>query len=243
MQALATPIIAIVQGARAYTFVRRAADAGGATYVPNVTDVPALAEQRPGTVFEDGRCYVLVPDKFYRYEDRLSYLRDLYPQVRLERIAVSALPQLGAMAVYDADERVPPSLRSGNHVNELFLHCAGHLAEATPTMGFAFFCEGSMWLTLLRAGEVVLSRNLPVQAHSDAVFHLAAMLGHYGLDRATTRMVVAGRIAPEGQLQRELEIYFRVEDVSVALAAQALTPPLELLLAYQDAVRSPIASA
>ena len=210
-------------------------------YVPTLASVEELGRVAPGSVFEDGRCWEMVPAKYYRYEDRATYLRERYPLLAEDAIGVIALPGLEAMALYDKHPQLPDALRSGNHLAQLLLLVAKTMSEVTPHVCFAFFTSTAVWLTLVRDKEVILCKAMDMHAHADAVFHLASLLSQYGLSREDTEVVVGGHIAAEGQLYRELSIYFRLRAFADALGALPEQPALALLLAFQQAISDPIA--
>lgn len=238
MQALATPFISVLHRAGAYTYSRREASGGATAYAArrhSIADVEAL---RPGSVFETGHRWQLVPAKLYRYEDRHLYLRERYPLVPHDAVGALALPELEAVGVFDRHPELPESLHSGNHVAELLLDALRTLAADTHTAAVAFLIESTCWFALARAGEIVALDNFVVNAETDAVFYAAALLEHYGAKREECPLVVGGTIAPDGQLYRQLTIYFDLRPLAEELARFPATPALDLLVAYERSLRS-----
>ncbi len=237
MQALATPLVSIVHDDGAYLFSRQKNAQGRSTYGARQKKLEALGIERPGTVFETSFRWQLVPAKLYRYDDRQLYLRNKHPLVTLGNIGVSAMPELKAMGVYYRNVRVPVSLYSGNHIAELFVHTANQLSKRQPHLGLAYFIDQHCWMILVRQNQVVLVQAEKCHTDADAVFHLAAMLDHYGLDRHSTPIFTGGMISEEGQLYRQLRIYFDIRNLDEELAAGPHTAPIELLLSHQKALR------
>lgn len=237
MQALATPLVSVVHPGGAYTFTRREAPGGGTAYGArrhSLADVTAL---RPGSVFETGHRWQLVPAKLYRYEDRHVYLRERYPLVPHDAVGALALPELAAVGVFDCHPELPESLHSGNHVAELLLHALRTLAGDADTAAVAFFIESTCWFALARAGEVVALDNFVVNAETDAVFYAAALLEHYGVKREDCPLVVGGTIAPDGQLYRQLTIYFDLRPLAEELGRHRAAAAHDLLVAYEQSLR------
>lgn len=237
MQALATPLVTVLHPGGAYTFTRREAPGGRTTYGARRHTLDDVADLRPGSVFETGHRWQLVPAKLYRYEDRHVYLRERYPLVSDESVGALALPQLEAVAVFDRHPALPESLHSGNHVAELVLDALGVLARAGGHVAVAFFIGPVCWFALSRGGEVVALDNFSVNAEPDAVFYAAALLGHYGVAREECPLVVGGTIAPDGQLYRQLSIYFDLLNLADVLAERPQGAPQQLLLAYGRSLR------
>ena len=237
MQALATPLVSIVHDDGAYLFYRQKNTQGRSTYGARQKELSALKIERPGTVFETSFRWQLVPAKLYRYEDRQLYLRNKHPLVNLANIGVSTISELQAMGVYDRNVQVPVSLYSGNHIAELFVHTANQLSKRLPNLGVAYIIGKHCWIILVRQHQVVLVQAEHCQVDADAVFHLAAMLEQFGLDRHSTPIFTGGMISEEGQLYRQLKIYFDIRNLDDELAAGPHTAPVELLLAHQTALR------
>ncbi len=237
MQALATPLVSIVHDDGVYLFSRRRTSEGNSGYSARQIELSALSQERPGTVFETSFRWQLVPAKLYRYKDRLQYLRQKHPLVNLANIGVSALPELQAMGVYDRNVQVPESLYSGNHIAELFVHTANELGKQVQNHCLAYFIDQHCWMVLVRQNQVVLVQAEHCQVDADAVFHLAAMLEQYGLDRNTTPVYIGGMISEEGQLYRKMKIYFDLRNLDDKLATGPTTAPVDLLLAHQVALR------
>ena len=184
-----------------------------------------------------------MPAKLYRFEDRHVYLRERYPLVADQRIGALALPQLDAVAVYDRHPDLPESLHSGNHVAELVLDALRVLSRAGDSVAVAFFIGAICWFALTREGEVVALDNFAVNADTDAVFYAAALLSHYGVPREECPLATGGTIAADGQLYRQLSIYFDLHDLRTLLAGAPQGAPQELLLAYGRSLRQqPLAS-
>jgi len=236
MQALATPLVSIVHNDGVYLFSRQQNVQGKSTYGARQEEIAFLNSERPGTVFETSFRWQLVPTKLYRYEDRQLYLRQKYPLVHPESIGVCALPELQAMGVFDKNLSVPESLFSGNHIAELFVHTANQLSKRQPSLGLIYFIDHLCWIVLVRQGQIVLVQAESCQVDADAVFHVAAMLKHFGLDRDSTPIYAGGMITEEGQLYRQLKIYFDIRNLIDELAAGPHTAPIELLLAHQKAL-------
>ena len=243
MQALATPLVTVLHPGGAYTFTRREGPGGRTTYGARRHTLDDVADLRPGSVFETGHRWQLVPAKLYRFEDRRVYLRERYPLVADQRIGALALPQLDAVAVYDRHPELPDSLHSGNHVAELVLDALRVLARAGDSVAVAFFIGPICWFALAREGEVVALDNFAVNADTDAVFYAAALLSHYGVPREECPLAVGGTIAADGQLHRQLSIYFDLHNLGALLTGAAQGAPQELLLAYGRSLRQqPLAS-
>ena len=237
MQALATPLVSVVHPRGAYTFTRREASGGRTAYGARRHTLADVTDLRPGSVFETGHRWQLIPAKLYRYEDRHVYLRNRYPLVPHEAVGALALPELDAVGVFDRHPELPDSLHSGNHVAELLLHALLALAGPERSVAVAFFIESTCWFALARAGEVVALDNFAVNAEVDAVFYAAALLEHYGVAREDCPLVAGGMIAPDGQLYRQLSIYFDLRDLDGELARPPVAPAHELLLAYEASLR------
>ena len=237
MQALATPLVSIVHDDGVYMFSRQQSVQGRSIYGARQEEFIYLNRERPGTVFETSFRWQLVPSKLYRYEDRQVYLNQKYPLVHPDSVGVSALPELQAMGIFDRNLEVPKSLYSGNHIAELFVHTANQLSKRLPNLGFAYFIDQHCWIVLVRQNQVVLVQAEGCQVDADAVFHIAAMLEQFGLDRDSTPIFTGGMIAEEGQLYRQLKIYFDIRNLDDELAAGPHTSPIELLLAHQKALR------
>ncbi len=204
-----------------------------------------LIDARPTHVFEIGHRWQVVPAKLFRYEDRLSYLRGLYPGLQEEQVGVLQLPTLDAFGVFDRHDAIPDELFSGNHVAELFLAASMRLSGKFPEHAIAFFIDDKVWLLLSRAGRIVFVQAHRIVSDTDAVFYVAAHLQHFGLLRETTTLFVGGRISALGSLHRQLSIYFEVVDLAEALPSYAQKGALDpidtavsLLLAYQWGLRS-----
>lgn len=242
MQSLATPIVAVAEQAGAYLFTREHVSGGGVGFAARSVALAELPRLRPGSVFETGRRWQMVPSKLYRYDDRASYLRERYPQVAAERIGVLPLPSLGAMALFDRSAAVADNLYSGNHLVELLLDGVLDAAPATDTYALAYFVEEAMWLVLVRDGRVYVVDSHPCRSGADAVFFAGAQYRQYALERAECPLVVGGSIGDGSQLRRDLEVYFDVRDLAADLlgptAARERTAASRLLLAYEHAQRS-----
>ncbi|MFK8056734.1 MAG: DUF3822 family protein [Saprospiraceae bacterium] len=237
MQALATPLVSIVHEDGAYMFSRQQSVQGRSVYGARQEELDFLIRDRPGTVFETSFCWQLVPAKLYRYEDRHLYLKQKHPLVNPESIGVSAMPELQGMGVFNRNLHVPESLYSGNHIAELFVHTANQLSKRMPNLGLTYFIDQHCWIVLIRQNQVVLVQAEACRNDADAVFHVAAMLEQYGLERDSTPIFTGGMIAEEGQLYRQLRIYFDIRNLDDELAAGPHTAPIELLLAHQKAIR------
>jgi len=237
MQALATPLVSIVHDDGAYMFSRQQSVQGRTVYGARQEGLTFLNRERPGTVFETSASWQLVPAKLYRYEDRHVYLRLKHPLVHPDNVGVNAMPELQGMGVFSRNKHVPESLYSGNHIAELFVHTANQLRKRLPNLGLAYFIDQQCWIVLVRQNHVVLVQSETCQNDADAVFHIAAMLEQYGLSRDSTPVFIGGMVETTGQLYRQLKIYFDIRNLDDELAAGPHTAPIELLLAYQNALR------
>lgn len=218
-------------------FSRRQSSNGRVAYGARQEELSDLNRERPGTVFETGFRWQLVPNKLYKYEDRAFYLSQKYPLVHPKSIGVSALSELQGMGVFERNLDVPESLYSGNHIAELFVHTANQLSRRLPNLGLTYFIDQHCWILLIRQSQVVFIQAEQCKVDADAVFHIASMLAQFGLDRASTPIFTGGMIGQQGQLYRQLKIYFDVRNLDDELAAGPHTAPIELLLAHQKALR------
>lgn len=237
MQALATPLVSIVHNEGVYLFSRQESTGNRSMYGARKEAHQNLDRERPGTVFETSFRWQLVPTNLYRFEDRHLYLKQKYPLVHPGSIGVCAMPELQAMGVFNRDLQVPESLYSGNHIAELFVHTVKQLSKRQPNLGFVYFIDQQCWILLVRQSQVVLVQAEACKVDADAVFHIAAMLEQFGLERDSTPIFTGGMIAEEGQLYRQLKIYFDIRNLDDELAAGPHTAPIELLLAHQKALR------
>ena len=237
MQALATPLVSVVHRGGAYTFSRREEPGGRHAYAARKHTLADVAVLRPGSVFETGHRWQLVPAKLYRFEDRHVYLRDRYPLVAHDTVGALALPDIGAVGVFDRHPDVPESLHSGNHVAELLLAALRAVAGDDGTVALAFFVDRVCWFLLAREGEVVALDNFAVNAETDAVFYAAALLEHYGVERVGCPLLFGGTIAVASPLHRQLAIYFDLHELSEVLAGRPPTPAHDLLRAYARSLR------
>lgn len=231
MHALATPTVSIVAEDVVYTFLRRLTQDGGTDYQVQRAPLAEVSSIRPGSLFESGQHWQMVPSRLYRYEDRHEYLRGIYPTVSKEKVGVLSIPKLQAMGIFNRQEGVSDDLYSGNHVAELLLAGSFALAEESQDHALAFFFKDLFWLILNRQGQVVFVQAQPIQSDTDAVFFIAAHLQHFGLIRESCPLFVGGQISTEGQLYRQLSIYF-----DLSLMANHLRhdqgAAVQLLLAY-----------
>jgi len=236
VQALATPKVAILTGQGAVTFSRQASAGGKATFVGVHESYADLERSRPGTIFEAGSRWAMVPAKLYRYEDRAQYLAEQYPHLPESRIGVIAVPELGAMGLFDRDTAVPEALYSGNHVAELYISLATSLANRRDALAQLFFQEGVFWLTLVRNGRVVVFKSFRFAEPADVIFHLAAMLEQYGLDRQHAPILIGGAVAAESQLENQLRIYFDCRRLTTLDDVPLDEPAVQLMSAYDAAL-------
>ena len=236
MQALATPIVSILHQDRAFTFTLRSSEVGSAVYVSSSESVQNLTKTRPGTIFETGSRWQLVPTKLYRYEDRASYLKGLYPYLDPENVGVVTLPQIDAMGVFDRNTLLDYSLYSGNHIAELLLDTTERLKLQTPTFALVFFYESALWLIVLREGKLAICQTFRYQSESDAVFYIAALMKQYGIIRQHCPLYAGGMISRDSQLHRHLAIYFELLDLQNYLDKSSANAGERLLFAYQDAL-------
>jgi len=218
-------------------FSRQQSSNGRIVYGARQQEIEFLNRDRPGTIFETGFKWQLVPNKLYKYEDRSVYLSQKFPLVNPSSIGVSALSELQGMGVFERNFDVPESLYSGNHIAELFVHTANQLSKRLPNLGFAYFIDKHCWILLVRQKQIVFIQAETCKVDADAVFHIASMLEQFGLERAATPIFTGGMIAEQGQLYRQLKIYFDVRNLGDELAAGPHTAPVELLLAHQKALR------
>ena len=154
-----------------------------------------------------------------------------------EHIGTVDLPQLEATGVYDRHALLERSLYTGNHVVELFVHASGVLAKHHPDHALVFFAVRRAWVVISSRAKPVMITNFNYDSAQDAVFYLAAYLDHYGMEREACPLVVGGLIGREGQLLRELSIYFNLTYLDEQLSAGAQGLGCDLLLAYEQARR------
>ncbi len=244
MQALATPIVSILDADGAFTFSRRADDLGEAGYEGQRQTFDELKQSRPGTVFESGARWQMIPSKLYRHEDREVYVQELHPTLGSAQIGVIALHELEAMGIFDREPQLDESLYSGNHLAELHLDAATSLSAAMNEVCLVFFQPQAFWVTLLRGGRVILYQSFRYSGEADAVFYIAALLQHYGLERDQCPVVVGGAVVEGSLLQRQLTIYFDLFPLAEIAGGIAASPALRLLLAYEAIMcREPVVAA
>jgi len=148
--------------------------------------------------------------------------------------ALDALDKERPGTVFDTDFRwqlVPTKLYKYED-RQLYLRQKYPLVHPN-SIGVDQYC----WIILVRQNQIVLVQAEACRVDADAVFHVAAMLGHFGLDRDSTPIYTGGMIGEEGQLYRQLKIYFDIRNLDDELAAGPHTAPIELLLAHQKALR------
>ena len=214
-------------------------------YAVSTETIEELIGACPVHVFETGYRWQLVPARLFRYEDRVSYLRSVYPLLHEDQVGTTELPELQAVGVFDRHDAIPDELFSGNHVVELFLAASMRLAEEHPNHALAFFVDRQIWLLLSREARIVFVQPHRIVSDEDAVFYIAAHLQHFGLMRERCRLMVGGRISSLGSLHRQLSIYFEVDDLETALQACAgatahdlQDQAVALLRAYQWGLRT-----
>ena len=243
MDPLATPLVAVVADARAFLF-RRASAAGSphVDFAASETTVDGLARERPGTVFESGHRWQMVPARLYRYEDRYYYLRGRYPTVPADRVGVASLPRLGAMGVYDRHAELSEELYGGHHVAELLLAASQHLTPTASTHALAYVLGEWCWVVLVREGRTLYVQPARLAAPADAVFAVASTLQHFGVRPAACPLYLGGGVAPDGQTWRALSVYFDLRELPAALGSPPPSGLLRLLLALGRALRAPAAT-
>lgn len=238
MQALATPVVSILHQDSAFTFTLRSSEGSKIIYSPRSESLPELANSRPGTVFETGSRWQLVPAKLYRYEDRATYLQGLYPFVNPDHIGVITLPHIDAMGIFDRNSNLGNSLYSGNHIAELFIEAALKLINVESTFAFVFFHEKVLWLSLVREEKFLLLQSFRFSSKSDAVFYISAILDQYGIRRENCPLFVGGMISADSMLHDQLSIYFDVRDLLDYFSLQTESAVERLIVSYQHAMLS-----
>ena len=243
MQSLAAPTVGIAHGEEVLRFTRlppegTAADPEGAGlgYAAEVAPLATAAERPHESLFETGPKLALIPERLYRFEDRRDYLLGAYPNVSAE-VGVVDVPSVGALGIFERDARVPSGADAGHHVVQLFVGTADELRTRHPDFAIAFFTGPHLWVVLYRGGQLAAVEGRGSRASADAVFHLASRYEHFGLDRAAVPLFLAGAVAPDGELDRQLRIYFSVAYLREALPPANRGPAARLLLAYGRAVR------
>jgi hypothetical protein len=237
MQALATPLVAILKDDSVFVFSRQEHSKGSTGYGVRRDYLATLDKIRPGSVFECGTYWQMVPAKLYNFSDSQLYLKQHHPLLARQKIGTTALPGLQAMGIYNRHTDVADEFYSGNHVAELFIHVATELSRRMPDLVLAFFVDKYCWFVIVRRNQLVYAQARYVPAHSDAIYHLAALLKQYGLNRETTPVILGGMLATEGQLYKQLSIYFDLKRLEDELAAGPHTAPVQLLLAFDATLR------
>ena len=239
MRALASPSVGIVHGDSVLHFTRSPDDGlspPGYRHAPVLT---ALAEQtdRPHeSLIDAGLKWQLVPERLYGYDYRRDYLRSSYPNVS-DEIGVTAVPSVGALGIFERTPGIPAGVDADHHLCELLVETAAGMRDRRPPhYAMAFFTGAATWVVLYRGGHLVHAQGQASNRPADAVFFLAALLQQFGIDREEAPLLVGGALTEEGQLFRELGMYFQTD--AIAEATDASAPATQLLLAYGRALRS-----
>ena len=241
MEALASASVGIVHGDAVLHFTRGDTALGQYGYREAAVLTP-LADQgaRPHeSVFGVGPKWQLVPERLYRHADCREYLAATYPSTS-EDIGVVALPSIGALGLFEREPNIPAGVGADHHLCELLIATAQAMRERRRDFVLAFFTVSHSWLVIYRRGELIHAQSRPMTTGPDAVFFAAALLQQFGLDRDATPVYVGGAISSEGQLLRELVVYFDVRPLSKAVPAPAAPAAMHLLLAYGRVLRDGI---
>ncbi len=235
-----TERVFIVHERGAYRFVPAGASAAdrGTTYRYTGCSIAEVNDHPGTTVYQTGSYWQLVPRKLYLDADRADYLRASYPLADPRLVGAIHLSSLQAVALFDQHPGLAAGRSYTNHIAQLLLAAASDLLPAAGELVLCFFVEGHMWVVAARDEQPVFFQPRRINSEADAVFNLATLLTHYGFGRAACPVVVGGEMVPDGQLHRQLKIYFHVRELEPELTeVSASKASSALLLAYQRCLR------
>ncbi len=192
--------------------------------------------------YEASRQWELVPRRLFRREDCALYLAEAPGPLVSNAYGFASLSEPAAVGVFARPAASPEEPGDAHHVAELFIAAGNHLARDIEQLGLGFLVGRVLWLLLYKGGDLTYISSHHVDSEADAVFYIAAHYQHFGLDRATCPFYVGGGLDPVGQLHRQLEIYFDLHSLSLALRERQdpLVLEVELLFAYEEALRQEI---
>jgi hypothetical protein len=158
----------------------------------------------------DSPAFTLVPEKMFDAAFKRDYLSALYPEAPRSVVLYDMLGAAGAVNVFAAGRDVAgylkkefPSARF-SHAQSAFLEAVLLDSPRSGSQAYVRALAGSIILTVVDSGQVVLMQNYPISHGSDALYYTANALSQLELSGDGAEVYLSGEIPPDAPLYQAM---------------------------------------